>query len=130
MILHTCMWIAVHPRLMMVQYDGVSGILTWPLFQDLCQRFPLQCDLVIFLHDLTIFCSPQNIGYWPSKCSNTSSILCSLSFIYSLLCILQNATLNVLKHLPSNSNIHGLNTNLQVVVFLYPDVRFWIRLCQ
>jgi hypothetical protein len=30
----------------MVKYDGVSGIPTWLLLPDLCQRFPTQCNNV------------------------------------------------------------------------------------
>lgn len=62
-----CMWIAIHLRLMVVYYDGVSGIPTWPLLPDLSQRFPPQCNLVTFLYNLTIFVDHEKIALWPSN---------------------------------------------------------------
>ena len=111
------MWIAFHPRLMVVHYDGVSGIPTWPFLPHLCQWFPPYLTSSLFYMISQSFDDHANIGLWPSKCLGTGNISRRTFSIYSLLFIPQNATLNILKHLLRNSIIHGLNRNRQNLVF-------------
>ena len=90
-----------HGHLFHTFVSGFPHIVTSSLLFVISQSFPLQA----------------NIGEWPSKCSNTGKISRRTSSMYSPLFNPQNPTLNVLKHLPRNSIIHGLNTNRRVFVF-------------
>ena len=80
------------------------------LFHTFVSGFPHIVMSSVFCMISQSFLDQAKIGWWPSKYSNTGNISCRTSSIYFPLFNSQKPTLNVLKHLPKNSIIHGLNT--------------------